>query len=63
MISGCARQLRAGMGAPYGLDFSAVLALGEAQNADMHLLAQVLPPIERILLDQLTEDNPDDVTA
>lgn len=51
------------MGAPYGLDFSAVLALGEAQNADMHLLAQVLPPIERILLDQLTEDNPDDVTA
>ncbi|WP_375178040.1 DUF7697 family protein [Sphingobium yanoikuyae] len=48
------------MGAPYGLDFSAVLALGEAQNADMRLLAQVLPPIERILLDQLTEDNPDD---
>lgn len=57
MISGCGRQLRAGMSAPYGLDFGAVLALGSAQNADMSLLGQVLPTIERILLDQLSEDN------
>jgi hypothetical protein len=45
------------MSAPYGLDFGAVLALGSAQNADMSLLGQVLPTIERILLDQLSEDN------
>ncbi|MFQ3894607.1 hypothetical protein [Sphingobium sp. R-7] len=51
------------MGAPYGLDFGAVLALGAAQHADMPLLAQVLPPIERILLDQLTEDRPDNDSA
>lgn len=63
MIAGCGRQLRAGMGAPYGLDFGAVMALGAAQNADMPLLAQVLPPIERILLDQLTEDQPDNDSA
>lgn len=62
MISGCGRQLRAGMGGAYGLDFGAVLALGAAQSADMPLLAQVLPPIERILLDQLTEDDPNDAT-
>lgn len=62
VISGCGRQLRAGSGAPYGLDFGAVLALGAAQHADMPLLAQVLPPIERILLDQVTEDTPDDST-
>jgi hypothetical protein len=47
------------MSAPYGLDFGAVLALGSAQNVDMVLLAQVLPPIERILLDQMTEDSPE----
>jgi len=50
------------MGAPYGLDFGAVLALGAAQLADMPLLAQVLPPIERMLLDQLIEESPDDST-
>ncbi|WP_176400282.1 DUF7697 family protein [Sphingobium sp. Z007] len=51
------------MSAPYALDFGAVLAMGSAQNADITLLAQVLPTIEHILLDQLTEDNPDDGTA
>lgn len=47
------------MGAPYGMDFGAVLALGASQHADMTLLGQVIPPIERILLDNLSEDNPD----
>lgn len=56
MVSGCARQLRAGLGAPYGLDFGAVLALGAAQRADMGLLSMVLPKIEKILLDQIAED-------
>lgn len=60
MIAGCGRQLRTGTGGPYGLDFGAVLALGNAQQADMTLLAQVLPPIERILLDQIAEETPDD---
>lgn len=47
------------MGAPYGMDFGAVLALGAAQHVDLQLLGQVIPPIERILLDHLTEDTPD----
>lgn len=56
MIAGCGRQLRAGMGGPFALDFSAVLAMGGAAGADMTLLAELLPAVERILLEQLTED-------
>jgi hypothetical protein len=63
VLSGCARQLRAGMGGPYALDFAAVLAMGQAQGADMALLAALLPTVERILLDQLTEDTPNDGTG
>lgn len=56
MIAGCGRQMRAGMGGPYALDFSAVLAMGTAAGADTALMADVLPAMERILLDQLSDD-------
>lgn len=58
MISGCGRQLRAGMGGPFALDFGAVLAMGQAQGADMAMLADILPSVERILLDQMAEESP-----
>ncbi|MBA4092254.1 MAG: hypothetical protein C0494_16915 [Sphingobium sp.] len=57
VIAGCGRQLRAGMGAPYGLDFGAALALGQARGVDMDLLAQALPHVEGILLDQMSTDD------
>ncbi|WP_370169823.1 DUF7697 family protein [Sphingobium abikonense] len=63
MVSGCIRQLRAGMGAPYALDFGAVLSMGTAQGADMTMLAELLPSMERILLDKFSEEAPDDGTA
>lgn len=51
------------MGGPFALDFGAVLAMGQAQQADMHLLSQLLPPVERILLDRLTDDGGPDEPA
>lgn len=57
MLSGCIRQLRAGLGGPYALDFGAVLAMGHAQHAQIDLLADVLPQVERILLDRVREDD------
>ncbi|WP_336974170.1 DUF7697 family protein [Sphingobium aromaticiconvertens] len=38
------------MGGPFALDFSAVLAVGGAQNADMKLLSDLLPQIEGLIL-------------
>lgn len=63
MLAGCGRQLRAGMDRPYALDFGAVLSMGQAQGADMPMLAAVMPAIERVLLDKLNEDVPDNGTA
>ncbi len=51
------------MGGPYALDFGAVLSMGTAQGADMSMLAELLPSMERILLDKFSEDAPDDGTA
>ncbi|MGW8204404.1 DUF7697 family protein [Sphingomonas bisphenolicum] len=42
---------------PFGLDFGAALALGQARGVDMDLLAQALPRVERILLDELSADD------
>lgn len=47
------------MGGPFALDFSAVLATGQAQHADMQMLAEVLPHIERVVLDQFHEEGND----
>ncbi|WP_171899267.1 DUF7697 family protein [Sphingobium sp. RAC03] len=51
--------MRAGFGRPFALDFGAVLAVGQAQRVDMALLADLLAPVERILLDQMTEEKDD----
>jgi hypothetical protein len=49
---GCQRQLRtAGMaGVPIGLDFGAIMLIGAAQDADLELLAEVLPDFEAIVI-------------
>jgi hypothetical protein len=43
-------QVRAGMGAPYGLDFGAVLMLADAMGARSPLLADILPRIETVVV-------------
>lgn len=53
--------MRVGMAGAYGLDFSAVLALGAVRGADMGLLAEVLPAIEQVMLAALRgEEGSDD---
>lgn len=44
------------MGGPFALDFSAVLATGAAQGADMKLLAELLPAIETVILKSVDEE-------
>ncbi len=38
------------MNGPYGLDFGAVMQVGQALGADAALLADVLPQIETVVL-------------
>lgn len=45
--------MRVALGGAIGLDFGAVIALGEAMGADTSLLAEVLPDIERTILDAI----------
>ena len=59
VISGCGRQLRAHMGGPFALDFSAVLTMGQAQHADMRLLAETLPHVEWAVLAQFEKGDGD----
>lgn len=42
--------MRLATGGPIGLDFGAALALGQALDADMGLLADVLPAVETAVL-------------
>lgn len=57
VIAGCGQQLRvAGMGAVFGLDFGAVLAVGQALGAPAELLADVLPAVERVLVRRANGD-------
>ncbi|WP_449325398.1 DUF7697 family protein [Sphingobium rhizovicinum] len=58
-MAGCGRQLRAATGGPFGLDFGAVIDMGSARRVDTDLLAQVLPGIERILLDEINTGGDD----
>lgn len=50
MIERCGGQLRAGMGAPFGLDFGAVLMMADAMGALSATLTDVLPRIETIIV-------------
>jgi hypothetical protein len=50
VIERCGGQVRAGMGAPYGLDFAAVLMLADAMGARSALLADILPRIETVIV-------------
>lgn len=51
VVGAIGNQLRvAGMGAVYGLDFGAALALGQAFGAPSELLADVLPAVETVLV-------------
>lgn len=51
MIQACRSQLRVGgTGAPFGLDFGAVMAVGAALGVDAGLLAGALPQVEAAVL-------------
>lgn len=39
-----------GMGAPFALDFGAVMLVGQARSVDIEMLAEVLPDAERAIL-------------
>jgi len=44
------------MGAPIGLDFGAIMTMGTALKADLALLADVMPAVEPIIIDNLSGD-------
>lgn len=48
---------------PVGLDFGAILAMGEALDADRRMLAEVLPAVEGAALDALAGDPADDIAG
>ncbi|WP_200922315.1 DUF7697 family protein [Sphingomonas sp. Leaf17] len=43
------------MGQPFALDFTAVMAMGQAASVDMALLADVLPAVEAVIVNRLAE--------
>jgi hypothetical protein len=49
-------------GVPIGLDFGAIMLIGAAQDADLELLAEVLPEFEAIVIAGLSDESPDDFT-
>jgi len=57
VIERCGGQVRAGMGAPYALDFTAVLLLADAMGAGTTLLSDVLPSIEAVIVKAYREDS------
>ncbi|PTQ59742.1 hypothetical protein C8J26_2594 [Sphingomonas aurantiaca] len=50
------------MGAPVGLDFGAIMTMGNARKVDLALLADVLPTVEPIIIDNLSGEEPDAFT-
>lgn len=50
-----AGQLRTANGVVLGLDFGAVLALGQALGADAYVLAECLPAIEAAIVRKMNE--------
>lgn len=57
VIERCGGQVRAGMGTPYALDFTAVLLLADAMGAGTTLLADVLPSIEAVIVKSYREES------
>ncbi|MHC2089468.1 DUF7697 family protein [Methylobacterium sp. CM6244] len=57
VIERCGGQVRAGMGAPYALDFTAVLLMANAMGANTALLADVLPSMEAVIVQAYREDS------
>ena len=47
------------MGAPIGLDFGSIMTMGTALKADLALLADVMPAVEPIIIDNLSGQEPD----
>lgn len=47
------------MGAPFALDFGAIMTMGANLGADLPLLAAVLPRIEPIIIANLAGDEPE----
>jgi hypothetical protein len=47
------------MGAPIGLDFGAIMTMGTALKANLALLADVVPAVEPIIIDNLSGQEPD----
>ncbi len=45
------------MGAPYALDFTAVLTLADAMGAGSPLLADALPSIEAVIVNAYREES------
>ena len=58
-MASCGSQLRAGSGGAFGLDFPAFFKMGEALDADLELLAMVLPRVEAARIESLQEDSDD----
>jgi hypothetical protein len=50
------------MGAAVGLDFGSIMTMGAHRKADLELLADVLPTVEPIIIDNVSGDQPDDFT-
>jgi hypothetical protein len=50
------------MGAAVGLDFGSIMTMGAHRKADLGLLADVLPAVEPIIIDNVSGDQPDDFT-
>lgn len=55
VIERCGGQVRAGFGAPYALDFTAILTMASAMGADSPLLADVLPFVEPVIVQAYRE--------
>ena len=50
-----AGQLRTAHGVVLGLDFGAILALGAALGADVHVLGECLPAVEAAIVRKMNE--------
>ncbi|WP_348645338.1 hypothetical protein [Methylobacterium sp. BTF04] len=50
VIERCAGQVRAGLGSPYALDFTAILMMADAMGARSGLLADMLPVVEPLIV-------------
>ncbi len=57
VIERCGGQVRANLGGPYALDFTAILMMAAAMGAGTALLADVLPAIEPVILKAYREES------